>query len=894
MRIGKLLGLAAACGGIALAARGADEALNPPAPLLQRAESASPAKAASLKTAADWALAAGFSLQAADFYAELLALPNADRTGLTLARATALLEGGRAEEARKTLAALPEPHNAGWHLRAGLAALQLRDYNGVRAELTALKEPELPPADYPWYWFLQGAYVDIFSPQETTRANDFYHRAENAAPNELALARFKLASHEVRLWRGQVPTPDELKVFRDNFETNQGKALGYSFARTLALGLVAQGQRNEAMTFLQTRVLPLLPPQEKPAWDDFRLLLGLIGDRGRAFAARQALSELLERGSSPERQRQALQLLWEAAQNEIVRGQLRALLDRLTGGTAKHPIRDSLLLYRAQLALVEKNLEQANASATTLLAEFPGSELRPQVYGLLTQVAWEQRRYRAAADNARKARTVVLEKTRPEDALARAELGVVEAEAYFRAGDFRNAADAYAATLREPPASMNAGDLMFQRVLAEIKAGSTDTARVLDELERDPRFDLESQWQAEWHLARAWLAEGKVREAFERVTARIEGKGAGDAGTFAQLKPELRARMVWLQMWLSLEAQRPEHTVTLADALLASLPPLDPKLAGEIRSTTLLRKGRAELQLRREAAALATLEKVRADFPDSEAAIQSYLIEADFYADQGKIVPAQGRLIKLIETPGYAKSPFIADAYFQLARWSEQLGTVKDLEDAYRHMENLVRFAATTGSGAELNDLVFAARMKEGDLLRRLNQFPQAQQIYESLKAMPTTPENAILARYELAKTHAAQAVTDPSQADKALLLFEELRDRVGAPMDVRVEAGYTVGLLLKAKDKPDQAVKAWMADVIVPFLEKAPRAELGAKQPFWLARTLVGLGEVFEQQGRLNEAREAYELLLRKNLGWDEYAAARLAQLAVRQGEGKATTPNE
>ena len=55
---------------------------------------------------------------------------------------------------------------------------------------------------------------------------------------------------------------------------------------------------------------------------------------------------------------------------------------------------------------------------------------------------------------------------------------------------YEDPADAYTATLREPPTGVKPGDLMFQRVLAEMNAGSLDSAQtVLDELGKDPAFD---------------------------------------------------------------------------------------------------------------------------------------------------------------------------------------------------------------------------------------------------------------------------------------------------------------------------------------------------------------------------------------------------------------------
>ena len=81
------------------------------------------------------------------------------------------------------------------------------------------------------------------------------------------------------------------------------------------------------------------------------------------------------------------------------------------------------------------------------------------------------------SDSAVKARTEL--PAGPE----RAALGVLIAEAWFRARDFRSAADAYAAVGREQPAGADRGKLMFQRVLAEIAAGAPETAMtVLDDL----------------------------------------------------------------------------------------------------------------------------------------------------------------------------------------------------------------------------------------------------------------------------------------------------------------------------------------------------------------------------------------------------------------------------
>ena len=115
-------------------------------------------------------------------------------------------------------------------------------------------------------------------------------------------------------------------------------------------------------------------------------------------------------------------------------------------------------------------------------------------------------------------------------------------------------------------------------------------------------------------------------------------------------------------------------------------------------------------------------------------------------------------------------------------------------------------------------------------------------------------------------------------------MIYELLLDRVDAPRDVRVEAGYKLGLLLARREKSDAAARVWWADVIKPFLiDEVRSSEPDAKRPYWLARTLYDLGELQEKRGRLEEAKAAYLVLLEKRLPFgDSLARARLQQLGV------------
>ena len=179
------------------------------------------------------------------------------------------------------------------------------------------------------------------------------------------------------------------------------------------------------------------------------------------------------------------------------------------------------------------------------------------------------------------------------------------------------------------------------------------------------------------------------------------------------------------------------------------------------------------------------------------------------------------------------------------------------------------------------SELVFTARLKQGDLLRKLNQFPQAQQAYEALvNQYPQRPDIA-LAQLALAETHNAQSASDPAHVESALVIFEHVRDRRDAPLDARVEAGFNIGWLRVRRGEAVRAEEAWWRDVVHTFLlDPANAAQLGDKGRYWMTRTLLELGALYERQEKLEQAKEAWLLIQKARLGYGEaLAKARLAR---------------
>ena len=480
---------------------------------------------------------------------------------------------------------------------------------------------------------------------------------------------------------------------------------------------------------------------------------------------------------------------------------------------------------------------------------------------VLTTASWDQHRYLAAADFARQAREASL------PAEVRARLGVLVAEAYFRAGqegggpeDFREAAAAYAAALNAPPGA--AGGLMFQRIKAEILAGSLEGAQAaLDELEHNPGFDQNSRWEAEWSLARALQLQGKVETALRRITAVLATPAPG-------VNSELRARMQWLQAQVSFDAGEYDRTLTLADALIRNLAGLESALwKTEIAGNAQLLRVQAYFSLGREPEAQAALSQLRAEARESPADVESYLIEADHYAKQGQIVVALQTLRKLADQfPKSDEAPYALLESAYLA--ADRLGQEKNLDQANTLLKELI-------NNYPRSEWVPDAYLKEGAVLRELNRFPEAQSTYEHLiNFLPNNPD-AIQAKLALADCHRAQAGLSPDSThlESARSLYEEILDRASAAADIRVEAGYKLGLILKERSVGD-AQKVWFLYVVDAFLLSPQAPELGSRGDFWMTQTLLGLGALFREQGKLDEAQKVWRLIIEHRLPGAQHLA--------------------
>ena len=177
------------------------------------------------------------------------------------------------------------------------------------------------------------------------------------------------------------------------------------------------------------------------------------------------------------------------------------------------------------------------------------------------------------------------------------------------------------------------------------------------------------------------------------------------------------------------------------------------------------------------------------------------------------------------------------------------------------------------------SDLVYYARLKQGN---RKPEFEAAELVYESLENTHVIDPIGI-GKMSLADTLIARASEDPSKFEAGISRLELLMDLPTAPVELRVEAGYKIGIAWENQGEPVKA-KAAFWNLYNLFIEKDSRIEN------WVSRGGIGFRVLcsssrksFQSEANLDMAIEFYEKIEQLGLLGSELARARIDQLRGR-----------
>jgi cellulose synthase operon protein C len=809
------------------------------------------------RKAADDALAAGLPSVAVDLYMRIrnLSPETAKDPAVNMRLAVSYIAAGRSGEACDFLD--ESRTKAGWwNLLKGVALLQKGDTAGAKALLSSPFDPAaLDPSLLPWYNLAQGI---IKSREKDASAADYFEKARLALPNligpqvEILKLRDQLALREA--------TSDEITELRQKMHDLRGQRGGFEAAHLLAVILAQSGRQMEALDILDEE-LRFAGVGEGGVREQLLLLLGTIAgtDTARGRAALQQI--LLNHNAARSDMETALGMLCAAKPLEGT-APLKDILDAVTKADPDHPLTDELLLLRAYIAMENSDMDATAADAQEIINRFPASALRHSAMRTLAYISFVRKppQYRTAANYLSQLRSELSPGTE------RALVGVLIADSFYLNGDFANASTAYSDAFDEPVPDK--GIVFYQMIKSSIAAGNPGDARKdIDKYSSAQGVDPMHRWRAEWNLIHSMCDEGSYDKAFARISDLLANPKL--------VTPRLVLRFMWLKARLSLDSGRAAETPALCDDVMNAMGPIPDEVVGKderelIASQTMLLKAQAFFEIDRENDANFAVDNLRQSYPDSVAAQNSYLVQARYLARRERLVDAERLLLALADR--YPDSEQAPVALWEAAISAEQRG----LDATYREAISLLNRLVSTYPDS---DLVFYARLRQGDILRKLNDFGTALIAYEDIVNRFPNHAELYLAQMDRADCIIAQSSGNPARRADGVAIYERLMERQDVPPDFRAEASFKWAFNIDRQGDSSRAIDAyWMT--INRFLGNDAKEPLEARGRYWVARAAVELGQLLETAGRAEESRKVYNLIVDSNLPGRALALARLKRL--------------
>jgi cellulose synthase operon protein C len=813
-----------------------------------------------LKKAADGALGAGLPSVARDLYRRASEADPAQLNDENFVSSLAMscMAVGKGGEAYDLLTKHPSGRQW-WRLALALSAMEQGRMAEAKTMLAApFNASELDAQYQPWLNLAQGIVKSADGDVKGAAAE--YAKVVQESPAllgpqaELLILRDQLAQGS--------STAEAIAQLRQKMQENQGQRSGFEAARLLAIALSQAGRQLEALTVLDEQ-LQHTGTDEDGVREQILILLGSIAGPETA-RGRTALQQVLTNHFASTRDMEnALGMLYSAHSEEGT-APFRAILDKVIATDRAHPLMDKLLILRSGLAMQAGQLDAAAADAQRIIDQFPASNLRQPALRMLAYLSFLRipPQYRTAASYLTQLRS---EQQPGED---RALTGVLIADCFYQNGDFANSAAAYADSFDEPVPDK--GLVFYQMILSELQADRIDDARkALDDVAASGPVDAMHLWRAQWNLIHAMRERGQSAEAYERLNKLLSATSAKAP------PPALRLRLMWLEAQLSLDAGQPEKTPGKCKAILEAVQAAPENvLAADqrviISSQTLLLNAQAFLAVGNEKDAETTLALLRDKYADSAAAQNSYLAQARYLAQHERLVEAQRLLLTLADR--YPRSNQAPVALWEAAISAEQRGLEATYREAISLLDRLV-------SDYPDSSLVFYARLRQGDILRKLNDFGTALLAYEDLiNRFPSQPD-LYLAQMSRADCIIAQSDNNPARRADGVAVYERLTERQDIPLEFRAEASFKWAYNLDKQGDSSRAIDAyWMA--INRYLEDDSGASMGARGRYWISRCAVELGQLLELSKRYSEARRVYSIMLTSNLPGRALAQARLKHL--------------
>ena len=860
-----------------------------PVPILSSVDDKSipSARERSLLQLAQQAQEAGLSSSAAQLFTEVIQSKNStaeEKNAAQLGLATSLIERNKSTEAKAALKNIPNSPSKS--LLTGLVAFLENDLITATEISDKMTVASASPAELPWLYTLKALIAN--AKFDTDNFNAQLNFATQSALSEEQRQRILALCYRASVISGKI-NDSAVNALRDIVKNNKNPEFTFAHQRNLALALARQEKKNEALPILKG-LENLTDAQESEA----DLLCGLITGADTA-EGRKFLKSTAKNRSNDRLRITAIQSLVAAA-NEAKAGDLNSIANdvydfltkqregQLTYECPRDPsVLDTIHLARAQLMYLAGNNEKARQAATELLKQVPASPLVREATRILAVIAWSDNSYRLAS-------SYIDTLAEGKEGIPRDVLRMVSADCLFLAQDFNLAEKAYATIQSETAGPDIAFTAFHQRILSLLSSSDdfkvwTQATEIIEQAFQSKKIEPTKIWIATWCLLediRKANQPDVALQIFERLNPVI-----------SKTSTDFELRFKWQRALITLANRDNVKAAKLADEIAASLERLPADAPADLKNNAPVLRGHIALLKARTAlgssstVGLVELENLRKKYGKVPAAAASFLVEGRYLSSLGRHAEAQARFLELVKTfegQEVALNEMVELGLYEAAEEANQ----QSVELGESKIKEAIELFEKLNESYPQSPLLFRVALRRAELLRTLGDFDRALLVLNSI--IRTKPDHPNRNQAEMAKADClfglAELRRDRSgQLDRqkvalAAAAYENVASSWAQDTDILVEAQYKLATTLLERAKAENATDAKSTrnearTLFIKILSNirstkaAPINNYGINGRNWIARSILSLGNFYEEENDLAEAIAVYRLIpeLNRNL---------------------------
>lgn len=663
-----------------------------------------------------------------------------------------------------------------------------------------------------------------------------------------AATTFQRSWIELLIWREEIQSGEAneslLISLRSQIENAVNPLIASQLTQQYAIVLHALGRDSDAIRMIEQQ-LPLLGDANRDQRDRMLMLLAIISGR-QSGRTQVAIDEILLNGRS-ERIRSMAFYHWLATL-EFSDPSIRQTLQQLRDSRPNDPLRHEIAYALALSHFYSGNLNQSQVWTDSILESDASASLKMSALRVLIAVCWSQNppQYRLAAEHLLRLRRL----TQVDADRFRQTLLI--ADSYYLNGDFENAIPYYRGLLDENLSPRMRNELLYKITDSMLKLGNVDGARpILDRFHDEQPALSELIWGSEWNFNLHLVKVDRLDEAIvrmEQLRDRIQSVAGEGWSQMARL------RVGWLLGFLNFQKQdyaEANRAIELALNSYESLPVQTREPLSVLGDELMLLSARCHFADEQSEAAEALIEQIR-ERGNSTTSAASYIVEARFHLSQGENLEAQRALTELADR--YPDSEYAPVALYEAAISMEMRLSENSDQEAITLYDRI----STQFPDHPLN---FIAKLRQGDLLRKSNQFALAISFYENVLQDYRDDPRLYLVEMAMGESYLAMGSTRADYTDQASRIFERIFDRTHLPIELRIEAGAKAATALEKVGRGFRAQDILWRVVSLVTLDSGSSQNMGASGKYWLSRALLQLADYLIANDAAHELDRLTEL---------------------------------